>query len=166
MSCMRFYTFLHGFILFRADINMECYLSYLKGHTGDVNSLSASNMLLASGSEDGTIRIWDTSTDKSIRRLTDPSFFPQSPIENVSLKDFSLLASSNETLYSFDIRNPSQILITQSIAHLKLPDTISQINQTGNTSYVSLDNGCISKVDLSVPQIASSFVCHENVLDK
>ena len=101
---------------------MDCYLSYLKGHNGDVNSLSICDTYLASGSSDGTIRIWDTSTEKSVRRLTDPGFFPSSPIENVCLYDYTLSASSGSSLYFFDIRNPSRIIIQESLGSLGFPD--------------------------------------------
>ena len=94
---------------------MDCYLSYLKGHQNDVNSLSTSGKLLASGSVDGTIRIWDTTTDKSIRRLTDQEFFPLKSIENVFLDDYNLYASTDTSLYYFDIRNPSKIIIQESL---------------------------------------------------
>lgn len=142
---------------------MDCYLSYLKGHTSDVNSISISDTYLASGSSDGTIRIWDTNNEKSIRRLTDPSFFPSGSIENVCLSNYDLIASSSSSLYFFDIRNPSRIIIQESLSTLELPDEVSQISLKSDRLILSLDNGCISLMDFQSKQPISYLSSHGNV---
>jgi WD40 repeat protein len=44
---------------------------HLDGHSGGVNDVAFSNdgELLASASEDGTVRLWNTTTKKRIRKL-------------------------------------------------------------------------------------------------
>lgn len=146
------------------DIIMECYLTYFKGHNADVNSLSTSGNIMASGSADGTIRIWDLNTHKSIRRVTDDYFFPSKSVENVSLSGFSLLSSTESRLFLFDIRNPSKILVTQSLSSHPFSDEISQISQNNNnTGCLSLDNGEIVIFNTNTLEIHSIYRCHNNV---
>ena len=51
-------------------------LEQLKGHTADVNCISAQPPLLASASDDGSVRVWDLRINKSVKRVTAPQFFP------------------------------------------------------------------------------------------
>ena len=145
---------------------MDCYVSYLNGHTEDVTSLSLSGKLLASGSEDGTIRIWDTTSHKSVRRLTDPHFYPEKQVENVNLDEYFLSASYENNLYVFDIRNPSKILIHESLWKLSISDTISQINKKASIIGCSLDSGCITLIDTTTKQAFLTIEPHNNVLNK
>jgi WD40 repeat protein len=43
---------------------------HLEGHTGKITSLSVSGMILASASEDQTVRLWDLSSGTEIKRLS------------------------------------------------------------------------------------------------
>ncbi|OMJ90508.1 hypothetical protein SteCoe_7095 [Stentor coeruleus] len=142
---------------------MECYLTYLKGHNADVNSLSTSGNIMASGSDDGTVRIWDLNTHKSVRRVTDEFFFPSKSVENVSLSGFSLFTSTESRLFLFDIRNPSKILVTQSISTHTFSDEISQISQINNIGCLSLDNGEIVIFNTNTLEIQSIYQCHNNI---
>ena len=142
---------------------MDCYLSYLKGHQNDVNSLSTSGKLLASGSVDGTIRIWDTTTDKSIRRLTDQEFFPLKSIENVFLDDYNLYASTDTSLYYFDIRNPSKIIIQESLWKMNFPEEINQICGNQDILCLPLDSGWISLINYRTQEQILLYECHDNV---
>jgi WD40 repeat protein len=36
-----------------------CQIQYMPGHRDSVNSLSACGQLIASGCDDGTVRVWD-----------------------------------------------------------------------------------------------------------
>ena len=56
------------------------YRDRLKGHKDTVNSLSISENILASGSDDTTVRLWDLRTQKGIRmgRMG-------APVDNVKL---------------------------------------------------------------------------------
>ena len=48
------------------------HLATLEGHTGEIESLrfSSDYAMLASGSTDGTVRLWDTATGQHIATLT------------------------------------------------------------------------------------------------
>lgn len=142
---------------------MDCYISYMKGHTKDVTCLSTSGLLLASSSEDGTVRIWDQTSQKSIRRLTDPSFFPSNPVDNVSIHNNSVYLTSQNTLYEFDIRNPSKIILTESQSSISFPEDISSIDQTDTKVLVCLDSGEFVVFDKSSNETVSKFVPHNNV---
>lgn len=142
---------------------MNSYLKYLKGHSEEVNSLSYSENLLASGSSDGTVRIWDTQTERSIRRLTDPSFFPSGSIENVFMQSTTVLASTSQDLFTFDIRNPSKILIQESLYNFHIPEDINQIYLKNDLVLLPLDDGKLVLLSLSTNDIFSSFEAHENV---
>jgi len=142
---------------------MDCYISYLKGHSKDVTCLSSFNNLLASSSEDGTVRIWDQTSQKSIRRLTDPQFFPSNPVENVSLHNFSVYLTSSNSLYEFDIRNPSKIILPESHSTLSFPEDISSIDQTDSKALICLDNGDFIVLDKPSKETTSSFTPHNNV---
>jgi len=142
---------------------MDCYLSLMKGHQSDVNCLSSCNNLLASGSEDSTIRIWDITSQKSVRRLTDPSFYPSHPIENISLHETSIFASTSSSIYEFDIRNPSAILLSSSLSQLQLPFDLSSLNQSTNHILVSTDDGEILLLDKSSKETKFKSAPHTNV---
>jgi hypothetical protein len=47
--------------------------------------------------------------------LTDPHFYPEKQVENVNLDEYFLSASYENNLYVFDIRNPTKILIHESL---------------------------------------------------
>lgn len=142
---------------------MDCYISYLKGHSKDVTCLSSSGNLLASSSEDGTVRIWDQTSQKSVRRLTDPLFFPSHPVENVSIHNFSVYLTSKNSLYEFDIRNPSKIIHSESESTLSFPDDISSIDQTDSKVLICLDNGEFIVLDKNSKEPSANFTPHNNV---
>ena len=81
------------------------YRSRLKGHADTVNSLSIHNNILASGSDDTTIRLWDLRTHTGIRmgRLGQP-------VQNVRLCGEKILCTAEATLAVFDLRVPDIIL--------------------------------------------------------
>ena len=84
-----------------------------------------SRRLLASGSDDKTVRIWDTRTNKPVKCLH--GCFPDS-IEGVAFvptDDNLLFAASGNVLYSFDLRQPSVI---QNTALSALSDIFEDIN--------------------------------------
>ena len=67
----------------------------LSGHTSDINSVSFSpdGKLLASGSDDETIRLWDVSTGQTLHTLDEH----ESYVNSVSFSpDGKLLASGSE----------------------------------------------------------------------
>ena len=142
---------------------MDCYLSLMKGHQSDVNCLSSFSNLLASGSEDSTIRIWDITSQKSIRRLTDPSFSPSQAIENVSILETSVFASTSSSIYEFDIRNPSKILLTSSLSQLQLPFELSSLSQSHDHLLVSTDDGEILLLDKTSKETKFKSAPHTNV---
>ena len=81
---------------------------WLKGHTDKINALAftPNGYMLASGSDDGTIRVWNTSTGTEMRSL---------PSDNTLFlafsKDGRILASRNKdgTIYLWDITTGKQL---------------------------------------------------------
>ncbi|WP_051424479.1 WD40 repeat domain-containing protein [Aphanizomenon flos-aquae] len=96
----------------------------LDGHTGSVRSLSFNQdgSILASGSFDNTIQVWDVKTGKSIRTLESHN----KPVNSVSFnRDASLLASGSEdkTIKFWDVKTGR--LIRTLEGHNDIVDSVS-----------------------------------------
>jgi WD40 repeat protein len=80
-------------------------LSTLKGHTAAVNDVVVSDraQIFATASEDGTVRIWDQRTDKSVKCYRE--FFSSPPqLVRFSLeKDNSLFVADENFVYELDL---------------------------------------------------------------
>eukprot|EP00027_Filamoeba_sp_ATCC50430_P004777 CAMPEP_0168560754 /NCGR_PEP_ID=MMETSP0413-20121227/11230_1 /TAXON_ID=136452 /ORGANISM="Filamoeba nolandi, Strain NC-AS-23-1" /LENGTH=345 /DNA_ID=CAMNT_0008592079 /DNA_START=60 /DNA_END=1097 /DNA_ORIENTATION=- len=93
------------------QVPQPTWLKPLKGHTKSIQCLeiNEANGMLASGSDDKTVRIWDLKTGKSVRCLTGFSN-PVNAVAFDSAGTNSLFAASGNSLFSFDLRKPSVIL--------------------------------------------------------
>lgn len=139
-----------------ASIQQQVHEASLLGHRAPVISLSLdkSNSTLASGSEDGSIRLWDTTTLK-----TKTGIRPQ--LESLASEDLaitSMVFGQNQTLYAsvsnrviaYDLRSPSLILTKPDQEWIVSNDEVNQIvlSENGQTIAFGDDEGTVGLIDL------------------
>lgn len=108
--------------------------STYNGHKKSINCLSSSienvNIIL-SGSDDKTIRTWDTRTKKTVKCLCG---FTNYPIEDILINKVNpniLHTSSNKSLYTFDVRMGNNEIL------LKIPIMTNNNIATSNINTIS-----------------------------
>jgi WD40 repeat protein len=87
---------------------MSAAATYWKGHKDAVNCLDVSNGMVASGSDDCTVRLWDASTGKSSHLIS--KIFGVEPVNCVCFNPKNaneVYAAADKTVYGFDIRTLS-----------------------------------------------------------
>jgi WD40 repeat protein len=135
-----------------------CYLSKLKGHKKAVNCLDVSvheEYLVASGSDDRSLRLWDIRSGKSVRCAL--GFF-SGPVETVCFDQVDshlLYASSGRDLFSLDLRAENVLVSTPSCSWPSLTaDDITAVRSSasGKVLAVGDDNGTLT-------MLASTHVC-------
>jgi WD40 repeat protein len=81
--------------------------SALVGHRRSVNCISSSpDGLIATGSDDGTVRVWDLRTNRAVRCV--PAL--EQPVTAVQFIGSALYCSSGCGVYSYDLRTDAVIL--------------------------------------------------------
>lgn len=87
------------------DVEQQNYYKYYTGHTRKVTSLttSADEDIFASGSQDGTVRIWDFREDKCVGKIGVNTDNPHVEFDPSGL--FFLIGFDNETIYMYDMRS-------------------------------------------------------------
>jgi hypothetical protein len=103
-------------------------------------------------------------SQKSIRRLTDPLYFPSTPLENVSILNHSVYTSTTSSLFEFDIRNPSKIIHSESLSVLSTPEEISSIDQDSSSLIISTDDGDLLIISKSSKETRVRSSVHSNVI--
>ncbi|KAG0220805.1 U5 small nuclear ribonucleoprotein [Mortierella sp. GBA43] len=126
-----------GLMVFTASADKTCgafdaqtgeRIQWCKGHIATVNSCSVSRQgpkLLASGSDDGSTKIWDLRTSHATA-----SFEMQSPITSVcfsNTSDLVFAAGSNNAIVAWDVR--ANGVIFSLTGHM---DTITGISLSGD----------------------------------
>lgn len=92
---------------------MDWVHSELSGHRAAVNCLEFSpDGYLCSGSDDKTVRIWDTKANKSIKIIMG---FTDNPVTNIEFIKQLLYCAAGNTIYTFDIRS-ERVLLKESIS--------------------------------------------------
>lgn len=132
------------------------WLNPLKGHTKSIQclELEEKNNILASGSDDKTVRIWDLNTFKSIRCLV--GF--QHPVNSVAFDPVGtnlVFAASGNSLFYFDLRKPSVILSEHEQVTFNT-DEINQISTKG--SFISL---CDDSGEIKILKLDSTNECNK-----
>ncbi|KAL0234987.1 hypothetical protein GEMRC1_001569 [Eukaryota sp. GEM-RC1] len=95
-----------------AHSHCVCALQHLS-HTSNSFSNPEFSTLLASGDENGTIKIWDTRTPKNVKCFNDGADFISSFLWHP--QSYTLLAGSGDgSLYSYDFRSASTTFSTVS----------------------------------------------------
>mmetsp|Transcript_7770 Transcript_7770/g.14838 ORF Transcript_7770/g.14838 Transcript_7770/m.14838 type:complete len:305 (-) Transcript_7770:32-946(-) len=143
---------------------MAVTLAELRGHRDSVNSVSIYENSLASGSDDGTVRLWDLRRNLTMMRVTDPSFAKRDPVSNVHLaSEHKLYCSVANKLYLFDLRKAHSVSLAESegiIAHTL--DEINQIAYRDSKVVMPDDNGTLTFLDTDVFSFALESV-HTNI---
>ncbi len=136
-----------GIILF-CQVGETSPIGILKGHTNGINSLAvdSSKKLLASGSQDTTIRIWQSGSNKSKCILyghTSPIIFVKwiISIENVSL---ILSTSLDGTIRIWNYLSSNVLSITKSSSSLKDSIYAADISPDGKWLAVGGITGIIT----------------------
>lgn len=137
----------------------------LSGHRDSVLTLSLCKDLLASASEDRTVRIWDHSrTARSAVRCL--AGFP-GPVSGVAFHPSQprLFTASEATIFEFDMRR-SEIVLTQSEAQWNIhSDEVNclTLNQKGYLASCE-DSGDIKVIDTSTRRVIKTLRnVHDNV---
>lgn len=87
----------------------------LQGHRGAVTALheSLEDRLLATGSEDGSVRLWDLRTRRSVRRLAFDGTGTGEGVNCIGKRSGDWLVASGSSLFSFDIRTDARVLVNE-----------------------------------------------------
>ena len=124
----------------------------LKGHKASVNCLdvtTSSSHLLASGSDDQSVRIWDLRTERASKSIV--TCF-QSSVESVRFhpqEHHRLFATCGNVLYEFDLRVDGVLIKTPVVKNDEIVTTDNEINSlllspSGDRLAVADDNGIVT----------------------
>lgn len=133
--------------------NSSSRISVLKGHKKSINCIDATTLsrnLIATGSEDQSIRIWDIRTNRAVKCIV-RCFDTSVEAVKFSISDDNLLyAASGKGFYSFDIRTEGA-LIKNAITILNDPATdeinAMAIDSMGEMIGIADDSGVITIID-------------------
>jgi WD40 repeat protein len=124
----------------------------LRGHRGAVNCLSAAGEVLASGGEDGTIRLWDIAAGCSTRALLSAQ---QRPVNAVCVGrggcEHYVLAAAGREVFAYDLRAPGMVLRQPAVPSLgRTREEVSSLALDSSGRHVAIgdDSGEVRLVDL------------------
>jgi len=125
----------------------------LSGHRGPITCADCADTvvgsLLATGSEDKTIRLWDLRSDRAWKSISNTSLFQQE-IGSILVHENYVYCSNSTSLYVFDIRNELLVIKQPSQVYENMAsDDINSIslNANNNILAVSDDHGTISLIE-------------------
>lgn len=181
-------------------------MATLIGHEGTVVSVHArpvthalaygidAEKLVATSSEDMTVKVWDMRTNSNIMTLTDPSFDSETmgPVRIHPFKD-ELTVASDDKLLKFDLRNGSSTINSASnsfhvdevinnqfniknkskniedLGSERAINCFQYVPQNPHLMYLPLDSGETLLIDTTssfeTPRILFKFHMHGNVAD-
>ena len=84
--------------------------SFLKGHKDSITCLLNHPKGLISGSEDKTVRIWDTRADRAIKCITGEFYDEIACLSEYPQNEFMVCVGCDEAVFCYDLRNPGVIL--------------------------------------------------------
>ena len=131
------------------------------GHKACINCVDGATVernLLATGSEDQSVRLWDIRTDRAVKCIA--KCFEES-VEAVKfcLRDENVLyAASGKCMFSFDLRTNGVLITSPSIRSESCStDIISAVatKPCGNFLAVADDSGVVTIVDTVFPRQAA-----------
>ncbi|OQS03141.1 hypothetical protein THRCLA_04549 [Thraustotheca clavata] len=139
-------------------------LGVLRGHKRPVNCVVAckeNSHLLASGSDDSTVRLWDLRTQKVAQCIS--KVFGRDGITSIAFPSNNVLyAASLNQLYMFDLRNQSMILTEATKIFEPLQDEINTLHahpilKKKPWLAVPDDDGNIGIVNLQTNQLQTTL---------
>jgi len=124
----------------------------LQGHTGAVNCLAAEVDVLASGGEDGSVRLWDVAAGRSTRALLSPG---KRPVNAVCIGrggcEHFLIAAAGREVFAYDLRAPGMVLREPAVPSMgRAREEVSTLALDASGRFVSIgdDSGEVRLVDL------------------
>ncbi|KAM9973680.1 hypothetical protein ACTFIW_010797 [Dictyostelium discoideum] len=140
--------------------NSNIIESKLIGHKDTVLCISSHNKkeIIASGSDDCTVRIWDLNTNKSIQSIVDG--FQGNPVNNVCFdQDFTLYCSYDNIIVSFDLRQPNVILKEFNTQYKFNTEEINQLSFDSKYQYLAAcdDSGQTKIIDVTKNKLVESL---------
>ena len=143
-----------------------CYIRKLRGHKKPINSIDSSvhdGNVIASGSNDCTVRVWDARQERAIKSIY--GVF-KGPIDTVCFDEQSewlLHCTEACNLYSFDLRTESVIMTSSKYTRPNLTgDDFNAMRclKTGESSILALsdDSGQLTMVNGSLAEIAPTYI--------
>lgn len=138
-------------------------LQTFQGHRDSVTTVCVNpwqNSTFASGSEDGSCRLWDSRTTKATQCFTGmfPARQPDVAISSIVFEDeTSFYVAADRTIFRFDLRHQRDIICTKALDHWTLEhaeeintltlssSSSSTKNKNKKTSYLAAsdDNGSV-----------------------
>lgn len=124
----------------------------LRGHRGAANCLSAAGEVLASGGEDGTIRLWDVAAGRSTRALLS---IQQRPVNAVCIGrggcEHFVLGAAGREVFAYDVRAPGMVLRQPAVPSIgRAREEVSSLALDASGCYAAIgdDSGEVRLVDL------------------
>ena len=123
------------------------------GHRASINCIDGTTIarsLIATGSEDKTVRIWDIRADRAIKCIT--KCF-KSSVEAVKFgisDDYTIYAASDRVLFSFDLRTDGIVVKSPiMIARNAATDDINCLDMSSDGNFIAVadDAGVITIVN-------------------
>lgn len=141
----------------------------LVGHRGSVLCLdSPGEGRLASGSEDGSVRLWDLSAGRAVRALVLEGSSQVNAVclgRNGDVANWAF-AATGSTVHGFDLRSPSVLLRQAAFSLSANRDEVCQLalNQNGKILAIADDAGDVQLFDLAeARQLRPLQSAHESI---
>lgn len=138
------------------------YSTKLSGHKKCINGidLSYSDTLLASASDDCSVRIWDTRSCRVTKSISKCFSAPVDVVLFDSRSEHAIFCSSNTSIYSFDLRSDAVILTESALSVEGLTqDTISAMSQAPSGGQIAVcdDAGDVQILDIADRACSARF---------
>lgn len=125
---------------------------FLKGHKESVTCLLNHPKGIASGSEDKTVRLWDTRANRAVRCITGDLYDEVSCLSDYPQNENIICVGCDTAVFFYDLRNPSVILKSSDRSIMINNDCVNRVRP-----FTMDGNICLGICDDAGYQ--SSFIC-------